>query len=164
LNAAKINSIVNADKDDYWFSSEHKRTEKCEWIVILVPAKMGFQNEQFFYENQFDRMASVFQKLIFFFQDENRYNWSLKIKVNNAVVEKEFDSDDTTEFTDVEETLFSDCFDKNFDQMKPFLKAGKAMEFLNSSGIPYHEIYDQDLFNESYFSEKHSLLFDDIRD
>ena len=163
LNAARINSVVDADKNDYWFSPEYKRSGSHDWVVVAAPADSGFQDNRYVHEDQFNRMAAVFQTLILFFQEEDMTNWSLKLKAAGTVVEKQFHSNKTVEFSEAEKSLFAGCFGRSFDEMRPLLKAGKASDFLNSVGIPYMEMSDQDKIPASLFKNKHSLLAAEIK-
>lgn len=102
--------------------------------------------------------------LFFFFQEEDFTNWNLKVKVNNAIFEKQFISDKETVFSESEKNLFSMCFDKNFIDLQAFLQAGKGADFLNFVGIPYMEMNDQDILPTQMFGDKYSLLADELTD
>ncbi|MGB4775248.1 MAG: hypothetical protein WBP45_08750 [Daejeonella sp.] len=160
LNVSKIISIVDADIADYWFLDEYKRNGDYSWVVVSAPAISGFDhNSQFYYTHQFDNLKGIFDDFIFFFQEEDRINWSIKLKSNNNIIEKIFYSDDMISFNDEEKDIFSKCFDKKFIDLEQFLLPGKSAEFLNYIGIPYMEMNDQDKLQTTIIKrENYSIL------
>lgn len=164
LSVKKIKSVIDADKTDYWFTTNYTRNGIYNWVVVSAPANSGFDNGQFFHCDRFDEIGAVFDTLILFFQEEDFTNWNLKVKVNNTIVEKQFISDKETVFSESEKNLFSTCFDKNFIDLQAFLQAGKSADFLNFVGIPYMEMNDQDKLPIQMFGDKYSLLADELTD
>lgn len=164
LSLKKIKSVVDADKTDYFFSTNYLRNGVYNWVVVSAPANSGFDNGHFFHCDQFDEIGAVFDTFILFFQEEDFTNWNLKVKVNNTIIEKQFISDEETLFSESEKNLFSMCFDKNFIDLQPFLQAGKGADFLNFVGIPYMEMNDQDKLPTQMFGDKYSLLADELID
>lgn len=164
LNSNKIKSVVDADKADYFFSEDCKRNGVWNWVVVSAPANSGFSNGQFFYSDQFDQIGNIFSTYIFFYQDQDFTSWRLKIKIDNTIIEKQFKTGTESLFSENEKVMFATCFDKSFKELEPFLLAGKAAAFLNSVGIPYMEMNDQDLLPDQMFTEKYSIFVDEIVD
>lgn len=164
LNNAKIKSVVDADKTDYWFSANYTRNGVYHWVVVSAPANSGFDNGHFIYNDQFDKIANVFNTLILFFQEEDFSNWKIKVKTGNTIVEKQFEENKETVFSENEEKLFSQCFDDDFLNLKPLLQAGKSADFLNFVGIPYMEMNDQDKIPAQMLGNQYALLADELID
>ncbi len=164
LDIAKIRSVVDADKTDYWFSTNYVRNGTYNWVAVSAPANSGFENGLFFYSDQFDKIGAIFETFLHFFQEEDLTNWNIKVKVENSIILKHFTTDKETVFSNNEKVLFSKCFDKVFTDFEPFLQAGKSSDFLNFVGIPYMEIHDQDKLPIQMFGDKYSLLADEVID
>jgi len=164
LSVKKIKSVVDADLNDFWFSPNYKRNGIYNWVVVSAPANSGFDNDQFFYNDQFNEMGAIFDTLILFFQEENFTNWRMKVKIENTIIEKKFVSNEETMFSENEKELFFKCFNQNFVDLLPFLKAGKGAEFLNFVGIPYIEMNDQNKISTQIFDKQYALLASEISD
>lgn len=162
LDAAKVRSVVDADKDDYWVNPIYQRKGAYQWVTVSAPANSGFENSNFFYENQFEKISTVFQTLIHYFQAEDMESWSIKVKHKYVVVEKLFSLGNHPIFTEDEKLLFSQCFDKDFFVLNKFLQASKGAEFLNFVGIPYMEMNDQDQIEIHTFNDRYSLLANEL--
>ena len=164
LTVARIKSVVDADKTDFWFSSGYIRNGIYNWVTVSASANSGFDNGQFFYKDQFDNIGNLFDILVLFFQEEDLTNWNMKVKIENSIIEKQFVSDKETVFSENEKAHYSRCFDREFTSLKPLLQAGKSAGFLNFVGIPYMEMNDQDKLSPQLFNDKYSLLSDELND
>lgn len=49
LNDAKIQSLVDPDKERYWFMDQYKNENKrLNWVAVNAPADSGFENRNFY--------------------------------------------------------------------------------------------------------------------
>ena len=163
LNDAKIKSIVDADIQDFWFSSKYKRGGHYSWVVVCAPSDFNFDEiGNFSHSDVFSELKKVFNDCIMFFQEENMIDWNIKIKSGNEFIEKGFEKNQKTIFDENDRRIFSKCFDKNFADMEPLLKGGKSSEFLNFVGIPYMEMNDRDMIHLEATDEKYSFFSEEL--
>jgi hypothetical protein len=158
LNNAKINSIISVDTKDYCFTKNYKRNGKYNWIVVTAPPESGVdENGDFFFQDQFDNFETLFDTFILYHQDENFSDWSLKLKLEDTIIEKNFNTGTEIIFSDKERDLFTKCFDKEFTEIKEMLAKGSGI-FLNYVGIPYMEMNDQNIVRLEKFENNYSVL------
>lgn len=164
LNEAKIYSIVDADEDQYWFMDEFKTNKPYEWVIIHCINNISIPGN--FMDIDHKKLSRTFESYLHFFEDEDRKRWELTIYFNESYTELSFNDDKEYSFSDEEKKTLSNFFGKEFDQLKPYLKYGKGGEFLNASGVPNFEMYDQNLlYKDSFeFGDGYCLLADDLED
>lgn len=162
LEDARIKSLIDADKDDYWFTERYKRNGNYNWIVVAAPANSGFKDGMFFYETQFDKISQYFKIVAHFFQEEHMGVWRIEIAANGIQCKIVNEPGSETKVTENDKLFLSQCFGKNFSDLAPFLKSGSSADFLNFIGIPYMEMTDQDKLPMELFLNRYSLLESDI--
>jgi len=166
LNKAQIVSIVDADKDRFFFSKEYKKAEGYDWVSISCPASKGYDiNSNYTYTHQADNLKGIFDELIYFFQEENMIDWLIELKYFDKVIKKRIYSNEEILFSDSEKEIFSKCFNKSFNDLESLLLPKKGPDFLNFIGIPYMELNDQDLIRESIAKDnKYAFLPNELLD
>lgn len=163
LNQANILSIVNADKDDYWFTDDTKRNGIYQWVTVDAPANSGFKNGEFFYEERFDDLGKLFDVFLLFFQEEDLVDWSLDIKCLEYKKTIKVYRDEKIDLSNKDIEFLENVFDKKWSELKPFLTPEMGMEFLNFVGIPYMEMDDQDKVDESIVAgDTYSILASEL--
>lgn len=162
LENARLRSLIDADKEDYWFMEQYKRNGSYNWVVVAAPADSGFRDGTFFYEPQFDRMAQLFKIVVHFFQETHAGAWKITIAANGMQCKVVNEPGKEAQLTEGDKLFLAQCFGKCFTELSPFLRAGKSWDFLNSIGIPYMEMTDQDKLPTEFFINRYSLLECDI--
>lgn len=164
LENAKIRSIVDADLQGLGFAEDYTRDE-VNWVVVSAPGESRFEDGQFDYSDQFDKLKKLFPCFILFFEEENGIDWMLSIHYKGQVIEKLFYMDRDFEFTEEERHFFEKVFDAEFDLLEPNLLPNGGLDFLNMVGIPYFQRNDQDDIPMDMFDDLgFSLLVDQISD
>ena len=161
LNDAKIHSIVDSDKERYWFMDEYKHKD-LNWIVVDAPPDSGFEDGSFYYRDKFEELSKIFNTVIFFFEEENANEWQIQIKNNAVLFSKDFYNGKLIEFTEREKFIIADVFECEFNTIERFLKPGKSANFLNFNGIPYMQMNNQDHSTHEIINGNYSILSSEL--
>jgi len=158
-NRSKIASIVHSAKEKYRFSDKFKIQEKSKWFPVSAPAISGFKTpgsiESFFYQDRFDELKRLFE--------ENSIDWEVNLKFGEKSISKKIYSEKKIKFNNEEKQILEEMFNSKFSELEPFLKPGKSMGFLNSSGIAYMQMPDQDRNSGNIVNgENYSFLASEI--
>ncbi len=162
LNEAKIASIVDPDKEKYWFEDAHKKQNTPNWIVVTAPPESGTIDGQYCYENKFNAICTIFETVILFFEEENASDWSLDIYCKGTLLSKKHYSGKNIDYTSSEKIIMEDVFEIEFDKMAPLLGPGKSAPFLNTIGIPYMQMNDQDNCSIETTATNYSFLASEL--
>ncbi|MCC6338336.1 MAG: hypothetical protein IT380_30620 [Myxococcales bacterium] len=147
LERAQIKSVVDAAEDGFgfWGRYARERGTPYAWVVVTAPADSGFlEDGQFYHHDRFDHVAELFPVVISFFQEEDMRGWSLKIKTAETVTEWSFYDETSGDLSTADRTVFEEVFERAFEVLAPLLRPRKSSGFLNSVGIAYFEMLDQD--------------------
>ena len=160
LSKAQIVSIVDADKERFFFSKKYKNSEGYDWVSISCPASKSYDiNSNYTYTHQADNLKGIFGELIYFFQEENMIDWLIELKYFDQVIKKRIYSNEEIHFSDSEKEIFSKCLNKSFNDLESLLLPKKGSDFLNFVGIPYLELNDKDLIPQGIANDgKYAFL------
>ena len=162
LNNSKTTSIVDSDKDKYWFFDIYKNQTTPNWIVVTAPPESGTIDGQYKYENKFSTMCNIFETVVLFFEEENGSDWKLDIFFKGTLLSKNIYAEKIVAFTPIEKQLMESVFETEFIEMAPFLIPGKSVYFLNAMGIPYMQMNDQDYCNIEPTDTNYSFLASEL--
>lgn len=170
LNAAKILSIVDEDNDGYWFSTQYPKIFH-KWIIVTAPPQIDAEVKEITIQDISDgihetnrKIKENFETTVHFIQPGNSAEWEISIKSGKKEVEKYFSPEEETIFTEDEKNIFSQCFEKDFLEMENLLKPGLGADFLNSVGIPFMEMNDQNKVQIEAINEQYSFFSNQISD
>ncbi len=115
-------------------------TESGTWVVVSAPARSGFHDGQFVYDDRWAEMRRAFSKVCFFWVDEGQRGWSVRFARDGA--ESVFESTgDEVDAADVER--LGDYFEVPAARLRPVAAASLAHAFCACVGLPYQEMNDQ---------------------
>lgn len=144
LNEAKIHSILSTKWADHWCTEAYKDEVHSKWVLVTAPADRGFKQGSYFHDDKFQDLCKLFGTVIWFFEEENTWGWSIEIKHGTELLSKKLHPDKKIRFSSEEQRIMEKVFDKPFARLFRYLKPRTGGDFLSSNGIMYIQMNDQD--------------------